>query len=371
MTKRGLVLSGGGAKGAYQAGMMKALLETDVQIDMIAGASIGALNGAILASASDLQTGVARLEKLWLRLPQIKVLQLDAASTFRSAVEIASYLTVLVSAGLRMNAPPVDLLKSALDFRSQIYKLAKKIGLKLPLDENGISIFSDAPLQQLLQEFLDMEQLQQGLPLYVSVYKPGKWVEEVSDLVTAQFLGIENKPSEFLHIQSLPPAQQKDALLASAALPLLFKPKYDEQGNRMTDGGQGGWIKAQGNTPVTPLVQAGCDPIIVSHLSNGSWWHRHDFPDAAFVEIRPNPELDMGMASMLDFSADHIDTLMQYGYEDTLKAVGKIQSALDTRAKMQNTNAELTDDSALQASERLMEEKMTLLKNRKRIAHDE
>ena len=64
----GLVLSGGGARGAYQAGVLKALVELDVQIQAIAGASIGALNGAIIAAAPSLREAVARLEKLWMTL---------------------------------------------------------------------------------------------------------------------------------------------------------------------------------------------------------------------------------------------------------------------------------------------------------------
>ena len=43
--KTGLVLSGGGAVGAYQAGVVKALAECGTQISMVSGASIGAFNG--------------------------------------------------------------------------------------------------------------------------------------------------------------------------------------------------------------------------------------------------------------------------------------------------------------------------------------
>src|SRR6185437_12814108 len=48
--KRGLVLEGGGAKGAYQVGCMRAFQEHDIKFDAIAGTSIGALNGALLSS---------------------------------------------------------------------------------------------------------------------------------------------------------------------------------------------------------------------------------------------------------------------------------------------------------------------------------
>jgi len=53
--KLGIVLSGGGAKGAYEVGFLKYLAEEGIQADAIAGTSIGALNGAIYASKRDTQ----------------------------------------------------------------------------------------------------------------------------------------------------------------------------------------------------------------------------------------------------------------------------------------------------------------------------
>ena len=43
----GLVLAGGGTRGAYQVGVWKALQELGIKITAITGASIGALNGAL------------------------------------------------------------------------------------------------------------------------------------------------------------------------------------------------------------------------------------------------------------------------------------------------------------------------------------
>lgn len=45
----GLVLEGGGAKGAYQIGVWKAFLEHGIRISAIAGSSVGALNAAMIA----------------------------------------------------------------------------------------------------------------------------------------------------------------------------------------------------------------------------------------------------------------------------------------------------------------------------------
>ena len=47
--KLGVVLAGGGAKGAYQAGFIKALMELNISPDIVTGTSIGALNGCLLA----------------------------------------------------------------------------------------------------------------------------------------------------------------------------------------------------------------------------------------------------------------------------------------------------------------------------------
>ena len=45
----GLVLEGGGARGAYQAGVLKALIEAGYKFDGVAGTSVGALNGVMIA----------------------------------------------------------------------------------------------------------------------------------------------------------------------------------------------------------------------------------------------------------------------------------------------------------------------------------
>lgn len=49
MRPYGLILAGGGAKGAYQIGAWRAIRELGVQIEAIAGVSIGAINGALIA----------------------------------------------------------------------------------------------------------------------------------------------------------------------------------------------------------------------------------------------------------------------------------------------------------------------------------
>ena len=62
-----LVLPGGGALGAYQAGAYEALARANIPINCIAGVSIGAVNGAIIAGNPP-QERVSKLRRFWEKL---------------------------------------------------------------------------------------------------------------------------------------------------------------------------------------------------------------------------------------------------------------------------------------------------------------
>jgi NTE family protein len=59
-----LVLQGGGALGAYQAGVYEALAEAGIHPDWIAGISIGAINAAIIAGNPP-KSRVDQLREFW------------------------------------------------------------------------------------------------------------------------------------------------------------------------------------------------------------------------------------------------------------------------------------------------------------------
>lgn len=65
---RGLVLEGGGAKGSYQIGACKALREIGLEFTAVAGTSIGAINGAIIA-----QGDLDKAYELWYNISLAKV----------------------------------------------------------------------------------------------------------------------------------------------------------------------------------------------------------------------------------------------------------------------------------------------------------
>jgi len=62
-----LVLQGGGALGAYQAGVFQALEEAGIEPDWIIGTSIGAINAALIAGNAP-KDRLARLEEFWQRM---------------------------------------------------------------------------------------------------------------------------------------------------------------------------------------------------------------------------------------------------------------------------------------------------------------
>ena len=56
----GLVLAGGGVRGAYQIGVWKALKELNIKVSAVSGVSIGAVNGALFVQGSK-----TKAERLW------------------------------------------------------------------------------------------------------------------------------------------------------------------------------------------------------------------------------------------------------------------------------------------------------------------
>jgi len=67
-----LVLQGGGALGAYQAGVYQALHEADIEPDWVSGVSIGAINSALIAG-NPRERRLERLRAFWEKITDRKV----------------------------------------------------------------------------------------------------------------------------------------------------------------------------------------------------------------------------------------------------------------------------------------------------------
>lgn len=65
-----LILQGGGSLGAFGCGVIKALLQENISIDIAAGTSIGGINAAILAGSKDNDHPDKLLEEFWIELSE-------------------------------------------------------------------------------------------------------------------------------------------------------------------------------------------------------------------------------------------------------------------------------------------------------------
>ena len=68
-----LILQGGGSLGAFGCGVFKALANSDIKIDIIAGTSIGGLNASVIAGSREEDHPEKTLEKYWLELGEASV----------------------------------------------------------------------------------------------------------------------------------------------------------------------------------------------------------------------------------------------------------------------------------------------------------
>jgi NTE family protein len=95
----GLVLEGGGAKGAYQIGAWKALKEAGVKIKGVVGVSVGALNGALICM-DDLE----RAEEIWKNIDYSKVMAVndDTIKALKKKDFKSLNLAELINSGLQI-----------------------------------------------------------------------------------------------------------------------------------------------------------------------------------------------------------------------------------------------------------------------------
>ena len=109
----GLVLPGGGARGAYQVGVLKAVARllprrTCNPFSVLSGTSAGAISAAVLASgARSFRTSVTDLERVWANFHSSQVFRCDSATMLKSSLH---WLAAVVLGGLGPRNPKAFLL---------------------------------------------------------------------------------------------------------------------------------------------------------------------------------------------------------------------------------------------------------------------
>ena len=119
---KALVLTGGGARAAYQVGVLRAIARhlPDAKFDIITGVSAGAINAVFLASRSGpLGEIVERLNSVWSVLSVGEVMRIDTTELVRNVIR---WGTKLVSGGAPV-APRVHGLVDTTPLRSLLERL--------------------------------------------------------------------------------------------------------------------------------------------------------------------------------------------------------------------------------------------------------
>ena len=150
-TKTGLVLPGGGARGAFQVGVLKAIAEmlppgSVNPFPVISGTSAGAINSVVLASkARRFRVAVAELERVWGHFHSGQVFRTDSMTMFKSSMH---WLASIVLGGfivgmprsLLDNAPLRSLLSRNVRFPRSRYRLTLVICTRSPLPRQGTAL---------------------------------------------------------------------------------------------------------------------------------------------------------------------------------------------------------------------------------------
>lgn len=203
----GLVLSGGGAKGAYQAGVWKAMVETGVaeRVSAISGTSVGAINAAAIASVRDPQ--------------KIKVLWHDRVSD-------------VVTPNFKALSP-IKMLEAVEKFVDD-----------RPFPLHGL--LDASALAKLLTETLANDKWEVGNPaVYVTSLecRGSSFGELDRSSYRKVCFRLDEEPSNEMRIKKI---------LASSAIPLCFSPVEIGE-RRYVDGG---WNEMGGeNVPITPILK--------------------------------------------------------------------------------------------------------------------
>jgi CRP-like cAMP-binding protein/predicted acylesterase/phospholipase RssA len=262
--RRALVLSGGGARGAYEAGVVTALFERE-QFEIVCGTSIGAINAAVAA-----QGATDQLRPLWRGVPERAVI--------RGVSPIEEFRTVFGRSGSRRK-------RTLRAFAADVARAVGALRFARPqLVRRMTHLLDPAPLVEMLNAVLKRSELQRTLIVGVTNLTRARpeafyWFPE-ADVAFERTFAEEEAASVRLVDENY-----VAAILASAAIPLAFPnvSLADRDGIvcDYIDGGVGN------NTPIRQAIDAGADEItvvIADHIALRDRDHRmEDFGSIALV----------------------------------------------------------------------------------------
>ncbi len=220
-----LVLSGGGARGAYQVGVLRQIARQhpELRFPVITGVSAGAINATFIAShAGELTDATDQLAELWSELSTSRVMRSDIPSLLSNALRIAGNV---VSGGSRI-APPVR------------------------------GLVDTAPLRRILTSVVDSRTIQakidagrlEALAVSATSYRTGDSITFVQGRPELEMWSRFRRHARAERVTV-------DHVMASAAIPLFF-PGCEVDGEYFGDG------SLRQTYPLSPAIHLGADRVL-------------------------------------------------------------------------------------------------------------
>lgn len=260
---RGLILEGGGAKGSYHCGAIKALYENGYSFDGVAGTSIGAINGAIVAQDNNCST----LMDMWTNIQPSDIMDIDNMELSKFFSKQYDFSTIKYMA-------------------SKAFSTLKNLGL--PTDK----------IIPFLQRYIDEDKVRDsGREFALITYS-------ISD----------RKPME-LFLEDIPYGHLHEYIFASAYFPLF---KFNRiQGKYFIDGG------VYDNLPLNTLGNRGYDELVAirTNTDEKKKYRPLENKNVDLIMIEPNENL--GKASQFDL--EKIAYNLKLGYYDALRVIKKFK----------------------------------------------
>ncbi len=261
-----IALEGGGAKGAYEIGVWKALKEAGIQFDAVAGTSVGALNGAMMA-IGDLDKAI----DCWTNISLQQVLKLEPGEEDKMGALVRG----------EFGLGDIHSLQDLSDLVKKAYGIIKNGGLDI------------GPLRSWIAEVIDAEALKNSpVQLYVTT------------------VNLTDRETQEVHIQEQPVEEIHNMLMASAYHPTFKQEKLG--GKNYADGGFFDTL------PLHALTSSGHKDIIAVRLPSKGVERHFRMPDDVEVTLI---ETNADLGSVLNFEAEQAKRDMKIGYYDGLRAL--------------------------------------------------
>lgn len=362
----GLVLSGGGAKGAYQVGVWKAMEEyglTD-NVKVASGTSVGALNAALFANIS-----TTKAEQLWReKIGFLAVLTPDIGKVSLSADKIATFVKELQ--GFYQYAKQRNLISqqntAEIPETSDIHPEGQEKGGNAVLatvvegvkiggsalvdyvtdffltDTKTPGIFSRNSLANIINRNISAPSgyySSWDFDVYATTVRKDGLLVNVALSGLGALLDLDIPVTNTFHLNEQRSTDHiTQILLASSAIPIAFDsvtlPKNvilngKEVGQEFEYIDGGFELVGGRNTPVTPLLtRTDIDTVFVVYLKSAEELGEKRADTSSLtekgmsvVEIVPSQPLGNIIKGTLNFSERQIKDLIDLGYQDTLRVL--------------------------------------------------